>query len=276
MHNKQRQMSLLNRFLFLMITTCILQSPAQSAEPETPFEQPDPYQKFNRAMFSLNDRLDIYFLKPVATFYNKIMPKPLNEGVNNFFRNIRELPTIANDLLQANFYQATKDFWRLAINTTVGVGGLFDIATRMNLPYYENDFGLTLSTWGYRQSNYLVLPFWGPNTLRDGISLSVDYFAFSIYPHINPTTTRYELYALGVLDRRAQLLQYQSVFDEAAIDKYAFVRNAYLQRRAFQIEQNAHLSYQDQKTLEAPVTTSSTTDSTASAVTAEGGQHDAG
>ncbi len=206
----------------------------------------DPYQKFNRAMFTFNDKLDSYVLKPIATLYEKIMPKPLNQGVHNFFNNIGELPTMANDLLQIHFYQFANDFWRFGINTTIGIGGLFDMATRMKLPYYSNDFGMTLATWGYRQSNYLVLPFFGPNTPRDTIGLPVDYFAFSIYPHIHPQSLRYEIYALGVIDRRAQLLKFQPVFDEAAVDKYTFMRDAYLQRRAYQIEENKHRSALDQ------------------------------
>src|SRR5579862_6706768 len=119
----------------------------------------DPLQKFNRAMFSFNDFLDKYILKPVATVYNKIMPRPLNQGVHNFFNNIGELPIMANDVLQLHFYQFANDFWRTGINTTIGVGGMFDMASRMQLPYYTNDFGMTLARWGYANSTYLVLPF---------------------------------------------------------------------------------------------------------------------
>jgi len=206
----------------------------------------DPYEPFNRAMFTFNDKIDKYFLKPIATVYNKIMPKPLNVGVHNFFNNIGTIPTIINDLLQFHFYQMTNDLWRLGINTTVGVGGFFDMATRMKLPFYINDFGLTLATWGYKNSNYIVLPFFGPNTIRDGVGIPVDYYAFSVYPHIQPPSLRYQIYAVGIVDRRAQLLQYQKVFEEATYDEYLFMRNAYLQRRNYQIEQNAHRGYQDQ------------------------------
>jgi phospholipid-binding lipoprotein MlaA len=155
------------------------------------------------------------------------------------------VPTIANDLLQFNFYQMTSDLWRFGINSTIGIGGLFDVATRINLPYYSNDFGLTLASWGYRSSNYLVLPFFGPNTIRDSLSIPVDYYGFSIYPYISPTSVRYEVYGVGIVDRRANLLQYQPVFEEAAIDKYVFMRNAYLQRRNHQIKQNQQLSAKD-------------------------------
>lgn len=214
--------------------------------------QNDPYEKFNRSMFIFNDKLDIYIVKPIATVYNTILPKPINQGIHNFFNNINNLPTIANDILQFNFYQAANDTWRLIINTTLGIGGLFDVASRMQLAPYTNDFGLTLASWGYRHSNYVVWPFFGPSSIRDGVGIPVDYFAFSIYPHVHPVSTRYIVYTVGVIDKRAQLLQFQSVFDEAMLDKYTFFRNAYLQRRAYQIDQNQHLGYKDRVALAAP------------------------
>src|SRR5579885_556157 len=182
----------------------------------------DPLEKFNRAMFTFNDKFDTYLLKPIATFYNTIMPKPLNQGIHNFFNNLGELPTIANDLLQFNFYQMTSDLWRFGINTTLGIGGLFDIATRMNIPYFQNDFGLTLAYWGYQDSSYLVLPFLGSNTIRDGIGIPVDYFEFSVYPYVQPQSRRYQVLGLFFIDHRANLLQFEPVLEEAAVDKYVF------------------------------------------------------
>ena len=203
----------------------------------TPIVTKDPLEQLNRAMFQFNTLLDEYITKPIATSYNIVMPKPLNEGVHNFFNNMGELPTIANDILQLNVYQTLNDAWRLVINTTVGVLGFFDIASRMGLPYYANDFGLTLATWGYKDSTFIVIPFWGPRTVRDGIGLPVDYYAFSVYPYIDPPSARYSVYAVSVIDARAQLLKFQPVLDEAAIDKYVFIRNAYMQRRTFQIKE---------------------------------------
>lgn len=221
-------------------------STALDDEPLPP-PQKDPLEGFNRAMFTFNDTLDTYLLKPIATLYNKIMPVPLNKGIHNVFFNINTLPTIANDLLQAHFYQASIDTWRVGINTTIGIGGLFDMADRMQLKPYTNDFGLTLATWGYTDSTYLVLPFFGSNTIRDGVGLPVDYFVFSLYPYINPPSLRYQLYGLWVIDRRAQLLKFQDVMEEAAIDRYVFFRNAYMQRRNYQIENNKHRSCCDQR-----------------------------
>ena len=205
--------------------------------------RPDPYEKMNRAFFTFNDKLDTYLFKPIAQFYNTIMPKPLNAGIHNAFNNLGETSTIANDVLQGHFRQMANDSWRLLINTTVGVGGLFDVASRMNLPYYSNDFGLTLAAWGYKSSNYLVIPFLGPATIRDGLGWPIDYYAFTVYPYIQPDSTQNYIYALNMLDRRAQLLKIQSVMDEVALDKYVFVRDAYFQRRDYQISQNQQLIY---------------------------------
>lgn len=236
-------------FRKLLVTSAVAAVCYQTAYAETTPSEPtqptttiaDPYEGFNRAMFSFNDALDTYFMKPVATFYNKVMPKPLNRGFHNAFNNINSLPTIANDILQLHFYQMANDVWRLGLNTTVGILGFFDFASTLNLKYYKNDFGLTLAYYGYDNSNYLVLPFFGPNTLRDGIGIPVDYFAFSLYPHIYPESSRYQVWSWNVLDRRADMLTYQNIYDEAAVDKYTFMRSAYMQNRAYLIEQNQHL-----------------------------------
>lgn len=249
-------MNLKKRRLIIIVISAIMFSIASfsaavyadDVSPPDVFVDPihDPYEGFNRPMFSFNDKLDTYVLKPVATVYNAIMPRPLNQGIHNFFNNLDMLPTIANDILQLHFFQMTSDLWRLGVNTTVGVGGLFDVATRIGLKYRPNDFGLTLATWGWRNSNYLVLPFFGPYTVRDTFKIPVDYYAFSIYPYINSNTISYSLYALSIVDRRAQLLQYQPLFEVAAIDRYVFIRNAYMQSRAYQIEQHKNLGYRAQ------------------------------
>lgn len=240
--------------LFVLFVSCtVLPAFAQPAsDKDLPVEQPtyskDPLERFNRSMFKFNETIDRYLMKPIATLYNAIIPKPLNQGIHNIFLNVNEVPIIANDILQFNFFQMTKDVWRTAINTTLGIGGLFDIAERMHkpLPYRTNDFGLTLASWGFVNSTYVVFPFWGPNTIRDGIGLPVDYYGFSLYPYIEPVWTRWGVYAWSVVDGRAQLLRFQPVYEEAAVDKYVFVRNAYMQRRAYLINQNKHLGYLEQ------------------------------
>jgi phospholipid-binding lipoprotein MlaA len=212
------------------------------ADEEVPVTNRDPFETFNRPMFAFNDWLDRWILKPVATLYIKIMPKPLSKGISNAYNNIDTIPTILNDLLQGNFYQAVSDTWRLGINTTIGVVGLFDVATSMGLePNNKEDFGLTLAQWGWVNSNYLVLPFIGPGTVRDQLGWPINYQFLTIYPYIRSDSVRYGLYGGGIVVRRAEVLHYESVMEQAALDKYTFVRDAYLQRRAYVIERNKQL-----------------------------------
>lgn len=201
----------------------------------------DPYEPFNRAMFQFNDGLDRFILKPIATVYNAVIPKPVAKCMGNFFSNLDTVPTVINDLLQANFYQAASDSWRLVINSTVGILGFFDVASHMGLEPNAEDFGLTLAQWGYTKSNFLVLPFLGPSTVRDAVGWPINYYAFSVYPHIYPQEDRYALYGLGVIVRRADYLRFEGVMQQAALDKYIFMRDAYLQRRNHLIERNKQL-----------------------------------
>lgn len=211
-----------------------------SSSPTSPIN--DPYEKFNRKIFNFNDALDTHILVPVSKLYNKIMPKPLNHGIYNVFSNLNNFPTIANDLLQGNFYQASSDSWRFFVNSTAGAAGLFDVASNMGLDPNTEDFGLTLARWGYTDSSYLVIPFLGPSTVRDTAGLPIDYFLFSPYNYVQDSRTRYTLYALNIVSKRAQLLQYQNLYNQIALDRYAFIRNAYLQQRANAIDRNQHLS----------------------------------
>lgn len=201
----------------------------------------DPYETFNRPMFAINDWLDRWILKPIAVLYTKITPKPLAKGISNAYNNIDTVPTILNDILQANFYQAINDSWRLGINTTIGIAGLFDVAAAIGLePNNKQDFGLTLAQWGWVNSNYLVLPILGPGTVRDQLSIYPNYY-LTIYPYIEPDIVEYGVLAGSFIVRRAEILRYQNVFEQAALDKYTFVRDAYLQRRAYLIERNKQL-----------------------------------
>ena len=195
----------------------------------------DPYEKFNRVMFHFNDAVDTVILKPIAIAYNAVMPKLVSRGISNIFNNIDTIPTVINDVLQGNFYQATSDTWRLLINSTVGILGFFDVGSRIGLEPNTEDFGLTLARWGYEDSNYLVIPFLGPSTVRDGIGWPINYQYMTIYPRIYPIRTRYVIYGIGIISRRADLLHFQDVLNQATLDKYIFMRDAYLQRRAYQI-----------------------------------------
>ena len=241
MRNQPRQLFLSLAITLVVSLSCIQASYAWVSVKYTPANPKDPYEPFNRVVYHFNDFLDKLILKPVATLYTKIVPKPLAKGISNVFANIDTVPTVANDVLQANFYQATSDFWRLAINSSVGILGFFDVAKDIGLEPNKEDFGLTLARWGYTNSNYLVLPFFGPSTLRDGLGIPVDYYGFSIYPYITPIKDRYIIYGVGVVARRADLLRFQNVFDQASLDKYVFMRDAYMQRRNYLIQRNKEL-----------------------------------
>lgn len=196
----------------------------------------DPLQGYNRTMYKINDALDKAIAKPIARAYNAVMPEPLYGMVNNFYVNVDTVPTVGNDLLQANFYQMTADMWRIVINTTIGVGGLFDVASHMGLQKNYNDFGLTLARWGWTNSSYFIIPILGPSTIRDAGGRFVSY-QMSVYPWIKDFWVRWGVYAGSLLNQRAQLLKFQDVMDQASLDPYVFMRDAYLQRRAYQIGQ---------------------------------------
>lgn len=201
----------------------------------------DPYEPFNRAMYRFNDGLDKAIFKPIATFYTRVVPKPMMKGVSNVFSNIDTVPTVVNDVLQGNLHQATSDAWRLLINTTVGIGGFFDVAGDIGLEHNTEDLGLTFAKWGYKKSNYLVIPFIGPSTVRDGIAWPINYQFLTIYPYIYPVRTRNIIYGTSLVSKRADLLRFQNVMEQASLDKYVFMRNAYLQRRTYQIQRNSQL-----------------------------------
>lgn len=198
----------------------------------------DPYENYNRHAFRLNQTLDKVFFRPIATVYKTILPWPVTKGISNFFSNLEQVPTIINDVLQANFYAATADTWRLFINTTIGLGGFIDVASRIDLPAHTQDFGLTLAKWGYKSSAYLVVPILGPRTVRDTISWPINYGVFSVYPYINDIAWRNGLTAGSFVNARAQLLDFDQTLKQVSFDPYVFQRNAYLQRRSYLIQQN--------------------------------------
>lgn len=202
----------------------------------------DPYENYNRHAFKLNQTLDKVFFKPIATVYKTVLPWPVTKGISNFFSNLEQVPTIINDLLQADFYDATADTWRLLINSTVGIGGFIDVASHINLPAHSQDFGLTLAKWGYQSSAYFVVPILGPRTVRDAISWPVNYGIFSVYPYINDVSWRNGLSAGSFINARAQLLDFEQAIKQASFDPYVFQRNAYLQRRNYLIKQNSNLA----------------------------------
>ncbi len=211
----------------------------------------DPYETYNRHAFRLNQKLDKVIFKPAATAYRAVLPIRIQQGISNFFSNLDQIPTIINDALQGEGYYAISDTWRFVINSTIGVFGLIDVASRIELPRRQQDFGLTLAKWGYRSSAYLVIPILGPRTVRDATAWPINYYFFSVYPYVNDDTTRYSLITLNVIDTRAQLLDFDQTIKQASFDPYVFQRNAYLQRRNYLINKNAqHHSLHEEENAE--------------------------
>jgi phospholipid-binding lipoprotein MlaA len=221
------------------IAACTLMSATIYAATTTPPDPIDPYENYNRHAFEMNQKLDKVIFKPVATAYNTVLPWPAKKGISNFFGNLNMIPTVINDILQGNIRNTASDSWRFVINSTVGIFGLVDVAASIDLPDHSEDLGLTLAKWGYKDSHYLVLPIFGPSTVRDALALPVDYEVTSVYPYINPISLRYSLISLNFTSKRAQLLDYEDVINQASFDPYVFQRNAYLQRRAYLIQQNS-------------------------------------
>ena len=201
----------------------------------------DPFEGYNRAMFTFNDNLDQYILKPVAKGYDFIMPSPVQKGVSNFFSNLDDVIVLVNDLFQLKFTQAASDTGRILINSTVGLLGLIDWASDIGLEKHNEDFGQTLGYWGVPSGPYFVLPFLGSSTIRDTPGLAADTAYFDpIYNELHeefPAPPRdnenavWGMTIIKAIDTRAQLLKAEKILEEAALDRYIFIREAYMQRR---------------------------------------------
>ena len=190
----------------------------------------DPLEGYNRFMYKVNKSADRVILKPAAKVYDAVLPDPISHGISNFFSNLNEITVIINDLLQFKFGQAMDDLGRFGLNTTVGVGGIFDVAGHAGYKKNEEDFGQTLGVWGAGPGAYVVLPIFGPRNVRDTVGLVGDYFTDPI-TYVDHNETRYAFWAVRAVDNRSKLLKAEKILDEAAIDEYTYVRDAYLQRR---------------------------------------------
>ncbi|TZG28156.1 VacJ family lipoprotein [Sphingomonas montanisoli] len=202
--------------------------------------QRDPLEGFNRGVWGFNRGADKVVIKPVTTVYRAVVPKPGRDGVRNFFNNVSEPFSLINNVLQGKFDRAARNLGRFLVNTTAGIGGLFDVASRAKIQPAPEDFGQTLGAWGANGGPYLMLPFFGPSTMRDGVGLGVAWVAdpYSVCRRECglPKEVRYGLLAATVVDARNSLIESGAdSFLESALDPYAAARSAYLQRRHAQI-----------------------------------------
>jgi phospholipid-binding lipoprotein MlaA len=191
----------------------------------------DPLEPMNRAIYSFNEGLDDFAIKPIATGYRNVVPTPVQGGVRNFFSNLDDITVLINDILQFKLGQGVEDFLRLAFNTTFGVFGFADVASEMGLKKHNEDFGQTLGRWGVSSGAYLVLPFFGPSSLRDGFGFVVDSMYTDPVYSMEPVEPRNWTIVSRAIARRADLLDATSAVEAAALDEYEFTRDFYLDRR---------------------------------------------
>jgi phospholipid-binding lipoprotein MlaA len=192
----------------------------------------DPWEGVNRAIFRFNDTLDTYALKPLAQGYEFITPQFLEDGIHNMFKNVGDVTNLANDVFQAKPAAAGVDTARLIFNTTFGLAGFFDVGTKMGLQRNDEDFGQTLGYWGVGSGPFVMLPFFGPSTVRDAVAKYPDTYT-APYRYINDVPVRNSLLGLNIVDTRASLLSAEKLING---DKYVFIRNAFLQNREFKVK----------------------------------------
>jgi phospholipid-binding lipoprotein MlaA len=195
----------------------------------------DRFERYNRAIYKFNDSLDRTIAKPVAKAYVKVAPVPVRTGIGNFFENLSYTSTIANDVLQLKLKPFATDTLRLLVNTSIGIGGLFDPATRMGIPTGDEDLGQTLGYWGVPAGPYFMLPVFGPSTVRDTADSVVDHLYTDPLHYVSSPYVEYGLTTLDLLHVRSELLSLENTLDKA-FDPYVFTRSAYLQRREYQVK----------------------------------------
>jgi phospholipid-binding lipoprotein MlaA len=218
--------------LAMALTGCATTSPTQ--------EKTDPWIGWNQGALSFNDNIDKVILKPVAKGYQWITPTLINEGVTNFFSNIKDVGVTINDLLQFKINQGGMDARRLLVNSTAGVAGFVDVAKLLDLPKHQEDFGQTLSVWGVPSGSYLVLPFFGPSNPRDALGIVGDAL-FNPLTYVSAFGTTFigaaiaGSKAVDVVDRRANLMTTEKIINEGSVNRYEFIKNSYEQNRDFLI-----------------------------------------
>jgi phospholipid-binding lipoprotein MlaA len=195
----------------------------------------DPLEPYNRAMFTVNEKVDKVVLKPVVTGYRNVTPQPIRHGVRNFFGNFDDVWSMANDFLQGNVHEGMSTFMRVGVNTVFGLFGTLDIATEMGVYKHPNDFGLTLARWGVGAGPYVVLPFYGPSNVRDTVGTGV-HLAYGPMGQIQPQSTRNGADVLYAINLREKLLDTSNLLEQVALDPYVFTRSAYEQRRKMRVQ----------------------------------------
>lgn len=222
--------------LVLLSLTCLFVGCASIPAGVEPSPR-DPWEPFNRSVFEFNEGLDTYLLKPVVAAYRFILPEIVREGIYNFFSNYSDIYTALQNLLQGKPDYAFNDIMRVAVNTIFGLGGLMDVATPGGLEKHKEDWGQTFGVWGIPSGPYVVLPFFGPSTVRDTFGTAADLETDYLFKYIPDVGLRNSITGLRVVNARNTYYEAGDLLDGAAIDKYSFLRDAYLQRREYQINE---------------------------------------
>ena len=213
----------------LLVGGCATLPPSSAAKPDPR----DPWERFNRASFKFNDAMDRAILRPVAKAYVKVTPRILRKGLGNALDNLESITTIVNDTLQGKIGQAGRDSARFLLNSTLGLGGLFDPASAAGLEMHDEDFGQTLGVWGVKSGPYLMVPILGPSSARDFVGRVTEQFTYPV-SYLEDDSTRYMIRAVDFVNLRASLLDLDAQLEQS-FDRYAFVRNAWLQRREYKV-----------------------------------------
>ena len=222
--------------LMLLSVTCLFVGCASIPAGVEPSPR-DPWEPFNRSVFEFNEGLDKYLLKPVVAAYRFILPEFVREGIYNFFSNYSDIYTALQNLLQGKPDYAFNDLMRVAVNTIFGLGGLMDVATPGGLEKHKEDWGQTFGVWGVPSGPYVVLPFFGPSTVRDTFGTAADLETDYLFKYIPDVGLRNSITGLRVINARNTYYEAGDLLDGAALDKYSFIRDAYLQRREYQINE---------------------------------------
>jgi len=204
----------------------------------------DPYEASNRRVSEFNDKIDANLVRPVAVTYQQTVPDPLQKGVSNFFGNLKDVGSTVNNVLQGKPMETAETGLRVAVNSVFGVFGLFDVATWAGIQRRSADFGQTLGVWGVPSGPYLVLPLLGPSNARDTVGWAVDN-KYDLWREVNPVGLKYSGTAVRLVDKRASFLGMDKSLNEVALDKYSFIRDAYLQRRQAAIQSKSEYKNND-------------------------------
>lgn len=225
--------------LVVLLSACASAPSATGTEGDAAVSSVDPWETWNRQVFSFNEAIDNAALKPAAEAYSSVVPQPVREGFSNFVGNLSDVWSMVNNLLQLKPGAATQDFFRIGANTMFGVLGLMDVATPLGIDKQSEDFGQTLGRWGVGAGPYVMLPFFGPSTLRDTVAFPVDMLAAPSANVFESAAGQITMATLSVLNTRAKYLGASRLLDDIALDKYVFMRDAYLQRRRSQVRDGA-------------------------------------